>query len=1088
MILAVIFTFQVNTFIFNIFSLSYVNSIFSIFSLFSLSLSLSLLDSNRVSDYKKSNVVLVCGSPTGVEQARCKIRTLLPMVVHFKLPLDCLKPNALENYSKITRNIQQAYNVHISIRNSNEIDETHIAVFESSKSNTNYIAISVRGANNELLKLKESLNCLIKGLTECNVNFSIIYALTIEITEFYHQLVMGTNFTNIKSIMQQTGCCITFPELDNSQRQLDFDNLNEIPVNKSTVIIKGPTFESVHKAWKELIGYLPLVLTFDVAHDQLIDTVLMNQLKKQYKVAIFQKHKEKYNTVIIRGIEKNSKALFEVRKQLLNLEDAEIPICCNLHSPLLNVNKLMGHLNENGNPTNENTLNILSNLILNNQQNLALKNLNLLNGNAANVLNAKMVQIDTNNNLPNLNEKNHHHHLNNFANTNDIQQHQINPMVFHAALQEQNALLLKQFNQQQLSKHSSIQQQNSMNLFQNNGNPQLNYLTNANVNDEIAKLLKQQQGFIDSTLRTHSVNDITALQTSPSIFQNDALNHAIKKDHLTSSCSSPALHAMALQHNNSNSSMLNNFSMNNSNLNSTGNNNTSGSSATESTANNSFCSNGLNSSPPRSNGINSSLNSLINNSNIFSSNNSHSPIQAIQTIQANGINWPIVDQRNKQLAYDECKYLALKNIYEKPGINEIKTPSSVWSGYGFSKSMSHDTLKCKLNEWNPMMINSPPSQTNLNNLNCIKSSNINSNSNGLALEDSNAIKVNDETNNFTWSNMINNQTAVPGNNKQRALIKQESEICSSSHPYTSRYLENLISNDAQQQQFGTTNNSINDLQLTANQAIVQQFNNANLNGAASDRFDFIDVNKIDLATVLFEYGLAKYIELFKKCKIDFARFLSLTDDDLNELGIYFNGRRKLCDAIVQLRRLLQSNFIGNNYEKSSDEKQEDELTIAINRELKSLSSNFVIEPTDNQSANNSNHSTPNKISQNEVGDVLNAFDTFKLSNDNCDIAKDYSTTNCLTTTKLNANEKFDLNGDNLKKVKDDEEEEQEQEANSNKSIGGNYSSEESVKLNSLKDADSSSADNDENCLNQSKNLHNQDQNLVQPTVQEAAQA
>jgi len=256
-------------------------------------------DSNRISEVKKSNVVLICGSPIGVEQARCKIRTLLPLVVHFKIPVDYLKNEYLkrgtssklvESYSKHLRPITQAYNVHISIRNSQDIDEGYAAIFDSSNA-SEYIAVSVRGANNDLAKLKESLSVLINRLTDFNANLDIDYVLTIEITEFYHQLVMGTNFVNIKNIMQQTGCRINFPELETNQRPFDFDNLNEIPVNKSTVIIKGKSFDAVHTAWKELIGYLPLVLAFDVAHGQPLDTALINQLKKQFKVQSFSNTK-----------------------------------------------------------------------------------------------------------------------------------------------------------------------------------------------------------------------------------------------------------------------------------------------------------------------------------------------------------------------------------------------------------------------------------------------------------------------------------------------------------------------------------------------------------------------------------------------------------------------------------------------------------------------------------------------------------------------------------------------------------------------------------------------------------------------------
>jgi len=423
---------------------------------------------------------------------------------------------------------------------------------------------------------------------------------------------MGTNFCNIKNIMQQTNCVIQFPDVETNQRLYDFDNLNEIPVNKSTVIIRGGSFESVHQAWKELIGYLPLVLTFDLAHDHSLDTSLLHQLKKQFKVAIFLKHKEKFNTVIIRGMEKNSRALFEVRKQLLKLEDAEIPICCDNH-----------HLSNNKLIVNQNDENAGSNNILNNLMNSPTSGLNsntnnlnilngLLNNNVANILNAKMIQnIDSNNNLPNANEKNHfmNGYNSNMLNMNSNDQVQnllklnsINPLLYHAALQEQFSILQQQ-NPQFNLRNKGFQQNNLANSINAQSNV-INALANSgNLNDEVSKIIRQQNLFDHSLRNTHSVNDLTSLQSNL-IYQNETPHQVIKKEHLTTSCSSPSLHAMVMQHNDSNSSLLNNFSMNNGSLNSTGNNTSataSGSNATASTANNSFCSNGLNSSPPNSN-------------------------------------------------------------------------------------------------------------------------------------------------------------------------------------------------------------------------------------------------------------------------------------------------------------------------------------------------------------------------------------------------------------------------------------------------------------------------------------------------------
>lgn len=978
-------------------------------------------DSNRISEVKKSNVVLLCGSPTGVEQARCQIRNLLPLVIHFKIPVEYLKIEYLkrgtssklvESYSKHLRPITQAYNVHISIRNSHDIDEAYAAIFDSSNA-SEYIAVSVRGANSDLVKLKESLNVLISRLTNFNTNLDIDYVLTIEITEIYHQVVMGNNFYNIKGIMQQTGCRISFPEIEANQRAYDFDNLNEIPVNKSTVIIKGKSFEAVHTAWKELIGFLPLVLTFDVPHDHPLDTGLINQLKKQYKVAIFPRHKEKFNTVTIRGIEKNSRVLFEVRKQLLKLDDAEIPICCNQHAASILESKFFGHcIDENGNSTlarNENTTGILNSLVNQNgfHSPSANSGLNLLNGNSAsNILNTKMMHsIDSNNNLPNLNDKASFINQLNLSSSERLP-HNIDPVLFQRMFQGRLLQFqLNQLNQRTTTgnKQQSIPQQSFNNsMFNNNQLTALN-LTNANLNDEeVHKLFRQQQGLIDPSLRnTQSVSDIQSLHTNHQIFQNDSLHHALKKEHLTSSCSSPSLHAMVQN----NSSLLNqnshNFSMNTSNLNSTGNN-TSSSNATASTANNSFNSNGLTSSPPAN--CNSSFSSLVNNQ--------QSPIQST----AKNINW--LDQR-RQLPYDECRLLALKKTFEKPDSNEVRIPSAVWSGLGFSKSMSHDTLRSnRLNEWNGSMFNTPSGLNgdNGNTAGCLGLDDIQKQTN--TMNKMNQLVSTDATD-FAWPEIVNQNSIA---SKQRALIKQESEICSSTHPYSSSYLNSLMNGENQ----GHLAN------FSTGQYLSNNNDRAAPNGNQHQLDTFIDVNKIDLSTVLLEFGLVKFVEIFKQYKIDFAQFLSLTEDDLIRLGIQYVGRRKVYSAIIEMRKLLQSNYVGNNFSKSTEDlKQQDELTAAINKQLKSFSASIEQEhdesPTsakvlndnltkkfgifgDYDLSNINDFENDPTTSSRSVDAIGNAFDSMKLGECN-EISKQYSMNDQITNLSeiTSTNENFDLN-------------------------------------------------------------------------------
>ncbi|KAL8616898.1 hypothetical protein ACOMHN_041817 [Nucella lapillus] len=61
--------------------------------------------------------------------------------------------------------------------------------------------------------------------------------------------------------------------------------------------------------------------------------------------------------------------------------------------------------------------------------------------------------------------------------------------------------------------------------------------------------------------------------------------------------------------------------------------------------------------------------------------------------------------------------------------------------------------------------------------------------------------------------------------------------------------------------------------------------------------------KVDLAELFSTLGLGKYTDLFQQQEIDLATFLTMTDQDLKELGITtFGARRKMLLAIADLNK------------------------------------------------------------------------------------------------------------------------------------------------------------------------------------------
>lgn len=127
--------------------------------------------------------------------------------------------------------------------------------------------------------------------------------------------------------------------------------LGNMSNRKTAIVIKGPNFESVYSAWQELLGYLPLILIFDLKEGQDLDAVLVTKLMEQMRqISILIKPKQRQNTksIVVRGPEKDSRLLFEVRKQILKLDDLEVPSFASLEQSLISNNNTTNYTNNSG--------------------------------------------------------------------------------------------------------------------------------------------------------------------------------------------------------------------------------------------------------------------------------------------------------------------------------------------------------------------------------------------------------------------------------------------------------------------------------------------------------------------------------------------------------------------------------------------------------------------------------------------------------------------------------------------------------------------------------------------------------------------
>lgn len=273
-------------------------------------------DSNRNNTGEKSNQVSIAGQPHGVEQARCKIRELLPMIVTFELPITGYLQPVPDASSPGIQLIQQTYGFAISFRQKQRGQPT---------------TVLVRGCRRQFHQLRQGLVVLMDYLTG-NTGTVLPVNLSMEIAPQHHSFVMGRNGVNIQMITRETGATITFPDTSSLSSNSAFQPVQS---RKSTVVISG-SFDGVCLAWQELMDCLPLVLMFDLKEGQELDTAQVTKLMDNLNINIVIRPKPKQNTksILVRGVEKNSRVLFEVRRQLLDLDRSEVPQCCERHGAI----------------------------------------------------------------------------------------------------------------------------------------------------------------------------------------------------------------------------------------------------------------------------------------------------------------------------------------------------------------------------------------------------------------------------------------------------------------------------------------------------------------------------------------------------------------------------------------------------------------------------------------------------------------------------------------------------------------------------------------------------------------------------------
>ncbi|KAH9508438.1 Protein bicaudal C 1-B, partial [Bulinus truncatus] len=243
--------------------------------------------------------VSIAGQPEGVEAARSQIRELLPLVFMFEIPVTSPATPIPDVTSAFIQQLQQANSVTINFKQ---------------RPRTFTTTVIIRGSVHSAKGVKMATARLMEQLTG---NVSLPVSMQLEIAPQHHMFIIGRAGVNIKHIMQQTGANILFPDPNTAA-----------PQRKGTVFING-SIDSVFMARQQLIGCLPLVLMFDIKETIELDQARITHLMESLDVYISVKPKPKQpsKSVIVKSIERNAANMYWTREILLGIRsDANITV------------------------------------------------------------------------------------------------------------------------------------------------------------------------------------------------------------------------------------------------------------------------------------------------------------------------------------------------------------------------------------------------------------------------------------------------------------------------------------------------------------------------------------------------------------------------------------------------------------------------------------------------------------------------------------------------------------------------------------------------------------------------------------------
>lgn len=208
--------------------------------------------------------------------------------------------------------------------------------------------------------------------------------------------------------------------------------------------------------------------------------------------------------------------------------------------------------------------------------------------------------------------------------------------------------------------------------------------------------------------------------------------------------------------------------------------------------------------------------------------------------------------------YEQKKLLATKAMLKKPVVTEVRTPTNTWSGLGFSKSMPAETIK-ELRRANHVSYKPSMSTTY--------------EGSPLSLSRSSSREgVGNGSDSDNWRERNGTGNGLPSHAEFPSAVsspkRKQNKSAAEHYLSSSNYMDSISS--------------------------VTGSNGCSLNSSLKGS---------DLPELFSKLGLGKYTDVFQQQEIDLQTFLTLTDQDLKELGITtFGARRKMLLAISELNK------------------------------------------------------------------------------------------------------------------------------------------------------------------------------------------